>query len=42
MEKETEPTLENWTELPPRVQMKRRRRENMSKDVRTTRGVPTH
>ncbi|CAO2642559.1 hypothetical protein LEMLEM_LOCUS26246 [Lemmus lemmus] len=24
------------------VQMKSRRRENMSKEVRTTRGVPTH
>ena len=29
-------------DLAPNVQMKSRRRENMSKEVRTTRGMSTH
>ena len=29
-------------DLAPKVQMRSRRRENMSKKVRTTRGAPTH
>ena len=41
MEIETEIHTEAM-DLAPKVQMKRRRRENMSKEVRTTRGASTH
>ena len=41
MEIETE-THNGALNLAPKVQMRSRRRENMSKEVRTTRGVPTH
>ena len=35
------PTLEHRTE-PPKVQMGSRRRKNMKKEIRTTRGAITH
>ena len=41
MEIETETHI-GALDLAPKVQMRSRRRENMSKEVRTTRGVPTH
>ena len=41
MEIETETHI-GALDLAPKVQMRSRRRENMSKEVRTTRGVFTH
>ena len=35
------PTLEHWTES-LKVQMRSRRRKNMKKEIRTTRGAITH
>ena len=41
MEIETETHI-GELDLTPKIQMKSRRRENMSKEVRTMRGVSTH
>ena len=41
MEIETETHI-GALDLAPKVQMRSRRRENMNKEVRTTRGEPTH
>ena len=41
MEIETETHTESLN-LAPKVQMRNRRRENMNKEVRTTRGASTH
>ena len=41
MEIETE-TYMGTLDLAPKVQMRNRKRENMNKEVRTTRGASTH